>query len=123
MNQLDPPSDASLDQTSYRLGLHLIVSSYLGRGVAGEPEAEVWVASVGTEVLADLLQHGHPGHGQVAVLQTHPRPLLHGGRDQPGSDGTLVLPQGDDLELGTTHPLDVGKLQQAWRRRRTSRID
>ena len=94
------------------------VSPCLGRWVAGEPEAELWVAAVWAEVLADLLQGGHPGHGQVAVLQAHPGALLHGHLDHAGSDGTLVLAQGDGLELGAAHLLHVGELQQAWWRRR-----
>lgn len=37
-------------------------------GVAGEPEAEVWVACIWAEVFTDLLKSGHPRHSQMAVL-------------------------------------------------------
>lgn len=89
---------------------------YLGRGVAGEPQSEVWVAGLWAKVLTDLLQGGHPGDGQVAVLQAHPGALFHGRADHLGSDGALALAQGDGLELGAAHVLVVGKLQQAWKR-------
>lgn len=36
--------------------------------VAGEPEAEVWMACVWAEVFTDLLESGHPRYSQVAVL-------------------------------------------------------
>lgn len=64
-----------------------------------------------TEVLTDFLKHGHPGNSQVTVLQTHPRPMLHGCVYHFGSDGSLALPQRDGLELGATHVLVTGKLQ------------
>ena len=74
---------------------------------------------VWTEVLADLLQGGHPGHGEVTVLQTHPGSFLHGCEDHLGRDGTLALAQRDGLESGPAHALVVGKLQQAWSGRQT----
>lgn len=74
------------------------------------------MAGLWAKVLTDLLQGGHPGDSQVAVLQAHPGTLLHGRADHLGSDGALALAQGDGLELGAAHVLVVGKLQQAWKR-------
>lgn len=65
----------------------------------------------GSEVLASFFQAGHPGDGQVTVLQTHPRSLLHSCGDHLRCDGALALAQGDGLELGSVHALVIGKLQ------------
>ena len=75
------------------------------------------MTSVWTEVLAYLLQGGHPRHGEVTVLQTHPGTFLHGCEYHFGRDGTLPLAQRDGLEFGPTHVLVIGKLQQTWRGR------
>ena len=49
---------------------------------------------LGSKLLADLLHGRHPGDGQVAVLQDHPAPVLHGRRDQLGGNGALHRREG-----------------------------
>ena len=55
---------------------------------------------LGSKLLADLLHGRHPGDGQVAVLEDHPRPILQRCRDQLGGNGTLRRREG-----GNCHPL------------------
>ena len=53
----------------------------LRTGIAGEPESEVGVGVLHVEVLADFLQRGHPGDGEMAILEGHPGALLLGPPD------------------------------------------
>eukprot|EP00964_Phaeocystis_antarctica_P055484 scaffold32640_cov63-Phaeocystis_antarctica.AAC.2 len=50
----------------------------LVRGPRGEPQPELGRGRVGVDVLADLLERGHPGRVEVAVLQHDPAALLDG---------------------------------------------
>ena len=61
------------------------------RGVAGEPQPEVRVGDVGDKLLTDLLEGGHPGDGQVAVLQHHPGTFFLGRLHHLDGDGALTL--------------------------------
>ena len=61
--------------------------------VGGEPESEVWVGGVWVELLADLLQHRHPGHGKVAVLKHRPRAFFFAGFDHAEGNRSLALPE------------------------------
>mmetsp|Transcript_74171 Transcript_74171/g.140284 ORF Transcript_74171/g.140284 Transcript_74171/m.140284 type:complete len:254 (-) Transcript_74171:1535-2296(-) len=51
------------------------------------------MASLRTQLLADLLHAAHPRGGQVAVLQHSPRPFELGLVQRPLGDGALPLPQ------------------------------
>ena len=45
-------------------------------GVGRQPQPEIWMGCVRVELLADLLEGGHPGDSQVAVLEHNPGALF-----------------------------------------------
>jgi len=58
--------------------------------IAGEPQSEDWRGILRSEFFTDLLEHRHPRHRQVAVLQQHPRAVLFGLVYHASSNRTLV---------------------------------
>ena len=83
----------------------------MGGGIARQPHPEVWVSRVGVKLLANLLERGHPGDGEVAVLEDHPGALLLRRLEHVDGDGALALPEGEGAELGPSEPLH--RAQQA----------
>ena len=83
----------------------------LVRGPRGEPQPKLGRGRVGVDVLADLLERGHPGRVEMAVLQHDPAALLDGLVDELGGDRPLPLPERDRLDL-LAEALGVGELEQ-----------
>eukprot|EP00965_Chrysotila_dentata_P085322 2815180-Pleurochrysis_carterae.AAC.6 len=94
-----------------------------GRGRRREPEAEVGVRRVGSDLLADLLERWHPAGGEVAVLQHHPAAGRQCFLDEPVRDGALALPKRDGLRALAAAAARVGKLEQLQHRVLAGRED
>lgn len=78
---IDVGSDDIGLQTLRRLvgHLHSILQhgdGEVGGGVARQPHPEVRMGRVGVKFLADLLEGGHPGDGEMAILKDDPSALL-----------------------------------------------
>ena len=66
---------------------------------------EIGVCLIGLELLADLVQLGHPTGCQVTVLQNDPGAALGTLGDQRGGLGTLALAQAYSHQPGGHIPL------------------
>ena len=104
---VDVGSDDVGLQTLWRLvgHLHPILQHRDREGVARQPHPEVWVGRVGVKLLANLLERGHPGDSEVAVLEDHPGAFLLCSLEHLDGDGALALPEGEGAQLGPTKPL------------------
>ena len=75
-------------------------SGELVGGVGGEPESEVRFGDfwIGGEFLADAFEGGHPGNGQMAVLQHYPISALLSFLDHFFGHWTLSLTERDGFD-------------------------
>ena len=63
-----------------------------------EPQPEVGVSVLWSKLFAQLLECGHPGHGEVDVLQEDPRAFLRSLLNHPQCDRSLALAERQRLQ-------------------------